>query len=589
MRYLSDHPKEAHVHPLYPDLIRDENGEPRLSVIRKARILRNNLYGVDIDPQAVEITMMSLYLKALEGEKSQLPPKQHLLPELKYNVMCGNSLIGSDVFEQGTLFGDKEIDRINAFDWQDAFPEIMKEGGFDAVIGNPPWLMAGYYVPETVDYLHRKFSCAVGKFDLYYVFIEQGCRLLSRSGYFGMIVPNKFFYTRAAANLRRMISEDRWLRTVVDFGDEHLFQGATNYSCILLLRKYPGRGPTYVKAKAGLMVTDEFKLPWSSLSASPWHFSKHGVEQIFSKLERLGTPLEKITQRFGTGVQSGADRLLMLDRATVEEEGLETALLRPVLRGRDVRRYTVASAPKLLIFPYTSEDGQFKIMPEAQLRRYRRVYQRLLADRSKLSKRIWFGKHADELSGRWYGMMYLDSYESFAAPHILTPSLSDRPNFALGTGDLFATGTAGVTSIVRKEDIEESISYLLGILNSTLMSFYAVSHSPIFSGGYYKFSAPYLKPLPIHRIDFSNPAEKSRHDRLVTLVVHMLELNEKKRSGRLAPSELDRVERDIASTDAKIDDLVFELYGITDKERRIVEEETGGRNSDSGRPAPTRS
>ena len=119
VRYLTEHPKEAHVHPLFPDLIKGENGEPRLSVVRKARILRHNLYGVDIDPQAVEITMMSLYLKALEGEKSQLPPKQHLLPELKYNIICGNSLIGPDIYKDVQLgfFGEEEKDRINAFDW----------------------------------------------------------------------------------------------------------------------------------------------------------------------------------------------------------------------------------------------------------------------------------------------------------------------------------------------------------------------------------------------------------------------------------------------------------------------------------------
>jgi hypothetical protein len=120
VRYLTAHPKEAHIHPLFPDLIRDGNPSadgPRLSVRLKARILRHNLYGVDIDPQAVEITMMSLYLKALEGEKSQLPPKQSLLPELKYNIICGNSLIGPDIYDQGTLFADEERDRINAFDW----------------------------------------------------------------------------------------------------------------------------------------------------------------------------------------------------------------------------------------------------------------------------------------------------------------------------------------------------------------------------------------------------------------------------------------------------------------------------------------
>ena len=122
-RYLSEHPKEAQAHALFPDITKDPNGEPRLSVIRKAQILKNNLFGVDIDPQAVEITMMSLYLKALEGERSQLPPKQHLLPELKNNIICGNSLIGPDIYSQATLFGDAERDRINAFDWY-ALPPV---------------------------------------------------------------------------------------------------------------------------------------------------------------------------------------------------------------------------------------------------------------------------------------------------------------------------------------------------------------------------------------------------------------------------------------------------------------------------------
>jgi hypothetical protein len=121
-QWYLEHPEQEvrHAHPSL-DFMRevhtDPDGTKRLSVYRKAKILRNNLFGVDIDPQAVEITMMSLYLKALEGEQSQLPPKQHLLPELKYNIMCGNSLIGPDIYDQGTLFGDEERDRINAFDW----------------------------------------------------------------------------------------------------------------------------------------------------------------------------------------------------------------------------------------------------------------------------------------------------------------------------------------------------------------------------------------------------------------------------------------------------------------------------------------
>lgn len=579
VRYLSDHPKEAHVHPLYPDILRDENGDPRLSVVRKAQILRNNLYGVDIDPQAVEITMMSLYLKALEGEKSQLPPKQHLLPELKYNIVCGNSLIGTEIRDQGTFFGDKEIDRINAFNWQDAYPGIMRDGGFDVVIGNPPWLMAGYYLPRDIEYFQQKFKCAVGKFDLYYLFIEQGAGLLLDDGYFGMIVPNKFFHTRAAGNLRKFLSEHRWLRQIVDFGDEHLFHGATNYSCILLMRKSRSSSPTYVKSKAGLLIVDEFKVPWSSLQEDTWHFAPHGDDELFQKLEKEGTALAEITHRFGTGVQSGADRVLAFDRAVAKTEELEQPMLRPVLRGRDVRQYLVAADPKLLIFPYAVVNEEFKIVAEAQLSRYRHVYRHLLANKTRLSQRIWFGKNAQELSGKWYGMMYLDSYKSFAAPHILTPSLSDRCNFALGTGDLFATGTAGVTSVILDEDLQENILYLLGVLNSSLITFYATGHSPIFSGGYYKFSAPYLKRLPIRRIDFSKSGDRSRHDRIVTLVQRILDQSQKKQTGGLVPSELNRLERDIATSERQVADIVYELYGFSGQERRIVEDRLANRTS----------
>ena len=119
VRYLTEHPKEAQVHPLFPDLIKGENGDPRLSVIRKARILKNNLFGVDIDPQAVEITMMSLYLKALEGERSQLPPRQHLLPELKYNIICGNERGRISTRTSNCCFIDDEDKfRVNVFDWE---------------------------------------------------------------------------------------------------------------------------------------------------------------------------------------------------------------------------------------------------------------------------------------------------------------------------------------------------------------------------------------------------------------------------------------------------------------------------------------
>ena len=126
----------------HPYFTRDIPEDLALTIHEKARILRNNIFGVDIDPQAVEITMMSLYLKALEGERGILPKKQHLLPSLANNIKCGNSLIGYDILD-GKLFDDDTKSRINPFDWKSktaGFGEIMANGGFDVVIGNPPYV-----------------------------------------------------------------------------------------------------------------------------------------------------------------------------------------------------------------------------------------------------------------------------------------------------------------------------------------------------------------------------------------------------------------------------------------------------------------
>jgi len=140
----------------------------------------------------------------------------------------------------------------------------------------------------------------------------------------------------------------------------------------------------------------------------------------------------------------------------------------------------------------------------------------------------------------------------------------------MGTGDLFATGTAGVTSVIPRDDINENILYLLGVLNSALISFYAISHSPVFSGGYYKFSSPYLKKIPIRRIKFSDPTDKAKHDKMVSLVERMLTLHVQLVAAK-TPDDQTRLKRQIDATDRLIDRLVYELYGLTEEEIKIVE------------------
>jgi hypothetical protein len=327
----------------------------------------------------------------------------------------------------------------------------------------------------------------------------------------------------------------------------------------------------YVQAKAGLVVERRVTIARSSLTAQSWHFEEQKRRTLFKKMEAAGLPLETMVSRFGAGVQSGADRLLIVEPKQATKARLERGILRRILRGRDVRRYAVAETVKLLIFPYRVEKGEFVILSESELKKRKRIYKLLCENRNALDSRIWFGKTARELSGEWYGVMYLDSYNSFSAPHILTPSLSNRANFALGRGTLFVTGTAGVTSIILNENVREDIRYLLGLLNSRLLSFYAVAHSPVFSGAYYKFSAPYLKRLPIRRIDFADRVDKATHDRIVKLVDAMLSLR-KQAIAVKSSAESQVIQRQIDATDAEIDRLVYALYDLTAEEIALIEE-----------------
>jgi hypothetical protein len=568
-----------------PALYEGPGGEWRLTTTERKRILLNNIYGVDIDAQAVEVTKLSLLLKVLERENRETLEKQlrifreRALPDLGKNIRCGNSLIGPD-FSKGrqmSLLDEEEVYRINPFDWTDrerGFGDIMSAGGFDAVIGNPPWVMAGYVLGEEIAGLKKTYISAYGKFDLYYCFLELSLRLVTESGMLGVIVPNKFFHAKAATNLRGLLAAQGRLAEIVDFGDAKVFAGATNYSCILVFGE-PGKDTfLYRRAQEGLATHASLTVRTSHLCEKPWVFESREETEIFHKMEECGVPLDTLVSRFGTGVQTGADRFLTFERDDVRLERFEKGLLRPILRGRDVRRYRVNSAPKMAIFPYREDKGEFRILCEDELSRFPVVEAYLERSKEELRQRVWFGKGAVELSGHWYGFMYLDRLGTFASAHLLTPSLSDRSNFALGEGDVFVTGTAGVTSILPAPETREDIRYLLGLLNSSCMSFYCVKHSPVFSGGFYKFSGPYLSGVPIRRIDFSNPDDVNRHDRMVELVERMLNLHRRLPEAK-TPDEKTMLDRQIAATDREIDQLVYELYGLTDEEIRIVEEGGG--------------
>ncbi len=213
----------------------------KLTINERKRILLDHIYGVDIDSQAVEVTKLSLLLKVLEGEndqsvKGQLTLDQRVLPDLGGNIKCGNSLIGPDFFQgrQLGLLDDEESYRITAFDWQVEFPEIMAVGGFDAVIGNPPW--GGEFLNSELEYIKKvNNEIIVRMTDSFMFFIYQCSQKLRDDGFFGMILPDVILYQNDSTKVRQFIINNFSIKLILNMGD--VFTKVTRPSAILIFRK----------------------------------------------------------------------------------------------------------------------------------------------------------------------------------------------------------------------------------------------------------------------------------------------------------------------------------------------------------------
>jgi hypothetical protein len=211
-KYVKDNP-EKYAKGKNPKLYQKIRNEWRLTTTERKRILLNNIYGVDIDPQAAEVTKLSLLLKVLEGENEETIKsafklfRERALPDLGNNIKCGNSLIGPDFYDgkQMTLLDTEEAQRVNVFDWQTEFSEIFKAGGFDAVIGNPPW--GASLSEEEKKYYSKQYSSFMGNHESYLFFIEKATDLIKNTGISSYVTPDSWIKVPQAKELRRLILE----------------------------------------------------------------------------------------------------------------------------------------------------------------------------------------------------------------------------------------------------------------------------------------------------------------------------------------------------------------------------------------------
>jgi hypothetical protein len=561
-----------------PTIFRDSLGVWRLTSDERKRILLNNIYGVDIDSQAVEVTKLSLLLKVLEDVTAEALKSQYefmherALPDLSSNIKCGNSLIGPDFYDsrQMDLLDDEEKYRINVFDWNAEFADIMSKGGFDAVIGNPPYVRQES-LGELKSYFKNHYETFHGMADLYTYFIERALKLLSKGGRFGYIVSNKWMKASYGKPLRNWL-KNFGIEQVIDFGDLPVFRSAAAYPSILIITKIINSNDFLAANIRELSFTylDEyidkssFKMDRLSLENDSWMLISESVKRLINRLSRKCIKFEKYVQgKIFRGIVTGYNKAFVIDTTKREEliksDKKNEDLIRPFLIGRDIKRYEPLETERYIIF--TRRGINIKDYPEIE--NHLLQYRNWLMPKPKDWKgKKWIGRK--EGNYKWYEIQdTIAYYLEFAKPKIIYPNICNRPEFSYDEKGIMTNQKCFIISIPDK--------YLLGILNSKIMYFLFKMILPRLRGGFYEPSYIYMKDLPIYKPDLKISKERSLRDQIIKMVDIILSLNKKLTK---AKTEHDRtvLQRQIEATDRKIDQLVYELYGLTDKEIAIVEE-----------------
>ena len=338
-----------------PTMYQAQGGDWHLTTAQKKRILLNNIYGVDIDSQAVEVTKLSLLLKVLEGENNQTLERQfkffheRALPDLGNNIKCGNSLIGPDFYDQQPLLDEDERYRINVFDWGKEFPAIMETGGFNAVIGNPPY--GASFNKEEIEYMLQQFKLQEYQLDSYLLFVEKALTLVKKQGFVGVIIPNTWLLNLLTPQIRKHVFDHSQIVEVVHYRYP-VFKDATVDTEIIIFQE----GKPNVKHKLQVTIVgkdasvESYRIPqlrWQAGKGKPVNiFERPEFVQLADKLVGL-TCLDDscvITQGakpFQVGKGKPSQTRKVVDEKPFVSEKRRDASFRPLLRGSLIRKYLI--------------------------------------------------------------------------------------------------------------------------------------------------------------------------------------------------------------------------------------------------------
>jgi type I restriction-modification system DNA methylase subunit len=587
--YLQDGP-DKHCQKVYQ---REQNSW-FLTLAEKKRILLNHVFGIDIDIQAVEVTRFSLLLKVLEHEHDDAITthiRHHnspLLPDLRKNILCGNSLIDKAYFNynKDALKSIEQIRLINPLDWDESFPSVMRDGGFDVIVGNPPYIriqnMVHYSLEEVAYYKDSTspYTCArQHNFDKYYLFIERAISLLKPTGRLGFIVPHKFFCIKAGYALRKLLSSGQHVEEIVHFGTQQVFgKSKTTYTCILILSKLPKAEftvehvsdihswYTHKKTKIERYHSDD-------INDSPWEFISPRARKLFKRLRNENpTKLEDIARIF-VGIQTSADQIYIIKPESETETtvkfrdmhgivwSIERSILRPFLHDVELPAFSRPKPNTYVIFPYKIVGPKALLYNQEEMKKYfPGTWKYLNSHKETLQKRDIQGYTEDT----WYRYGRSQSLTKFTGEaKLIWPVLSKEPRYSYddqniifsggGNGPYYALRTLPKTSL--------SLYYIQAILSHSVFEAMIRSCPSEFRGGYTSHGKEFIKDLPIRIIDFSNTTETNYYQEIVQLVQQLI-TNSEDQTKATTPQKQNVLARHNRLLQQRIQTIVERLYSI---------------------------
>lgn len=454
-------------------------------------ILENNIFGVDLNEESVEIAKLSLWLRTAQPRRK--------LNNLNSNIKCGNSLIDSK-----TVAGDK------AFNWKEQFPTVFEKGGFDVIIGNPPYVRNEFIDSISKNYLEKNYELFTGKSDLYVYFFEKVQNLLKDKGNAGFIVSSKYTKTKYGKILIDFLHKNTYINCFIDFQDFDVFSGIVAYPSIIMFENKQ-INPNDVFSKLLVVSNNNYEevenlfsnaieVKQSEIFERLGSWSLGSVDdslfKLIKKLEKNNEQLGKLIEKPQVGIKTGANNSFIFDKSKIPLELNNSKLLNNYLVGREVKRYRPAVPSNKIFFPYYNNGKKLVLVDEND---FKSEFSFLEKDKNILSKRAIIDKGIISGSKKWYEFQQIKNDFPFNSKYIVYPDISSSVNFTFAENILLDMTCFGIAS---------NSNSLLGILNSKLIKIYLNTICVKARGGYLRLKSQYILKIPIPKNYFNDNLDK---------------------------------------------------------------------------------